>query len=83
MFVKSDGQWCSYYGSYNTLSEASFACASDEKCEKIYDMGCNGAPYSLCEWNTTDNPSSWSCLYKKPGIYGNKNENKELGSFFQ
>ena len=81
MFAESDLKFCdTTYGSYDTLDEASFACASDEKCEKIYDRSCDGAPYNLCEWNTTEYTSSSSCLYKKPGKYGNKQLNYWINS---
>ena len=76
MFAKFALKYCgTTYGSYNTLEEASFACANDENCEKIYDQACDGkAPYLLCAWNSTEYTSTWSCLYKKTGKYG-KNRN--------
>ena len=72
MYAKTVKKECfdDKYGSYETLDEAMFACAMDENCEKIYDQGCIGGPYSLCPWNSPEYKSSGSCLYTKPGKYG-------------
>ena len=75
MFAKTGKRHCfdDKYGSYNTLEEAEFACANDEKCEKVYDQGCNNIDdFTLCPWNSTEFVSSVSCIYTKPGKYGNE-----------
>ena len=72
MFAKTTKKECfdDKYGSYKTLDEAMLACAVDKNCEKIYDQGCAGGPFSLCPWNSPEHKSSGSCLYTKPGQYG-------------
>ena len=73
MFAKTVSRHCfdDKYGEYTTLEEAKFACASDEKCEKVYDQGCDDeGAYTLCPWNSTNFESSVSCIYTKPGSHG-------------
>ena len=73
MFAKKLKKHCfdDQYGSYDSLDEALFVCAMDENCEKIYDNGCVGGPYTLCPLKSVEMASSGSCLYMKPGTHGN------------
>ena len=73
MFPKKIKKHCygDQYGSYDSLNDALFACAMDKNCEKLYDNGCKGGPYTLCPWKSVEMASSRSCLYMKPGKHGN------------
>ena len=57
------------YGTYNTLTSARTACASDSNCEAVYDEFCDNSNFHLCPLNYDEMTSATSCLFLKNGRY--------------
>jgi len=72
MFAKINHVRCALhkYDFYSTLNDAIFACAGDERCEKVEPRNCEDNYYTLCPGNSTEVRSLFSCIYKKLGKYG-------------
>ena len=74
MFIEISKAHCfdERYGSYKSLEEALLVCAADKNCGKVYDQGCNNEDdYALCPFKSKELVSTVSCMYAKPGKYGN------------
>lgn len=55
------------YGSYATIEAALNACTGDNKCQGVYDQGCEAEADDiyLCPTTATYTTSYSSCIYQK------------------